>query len=58
MAHYNMPHLPKLRTEDRLVQYVLIGKMGSSLINLLKEQFFNNDTSNDLGSSTSGMGKI
>jgi hypothetical protein len=43
MAHYSMPHLPKLRTEDRLVHYDLIGKMGSSLINLLKEQFFNND---------------
>ena len=53
MAHYSMPHLPKL--EDRLVTYRILGKMGISLINLLKEQFFNNDTSNDLGSSTSGM---
>ena len=55
MAHYSMPHLPKLRTEDRMVTYSILGEMGISLINLLKKQFFNNDTSDDLGSSTSGM---
>ena len=57
MAHYSMPHLPKLRTEDRLVTYALIGKMGSSLINLLIEHFFHDDKSNTLGSPTSDMGK-
>ena len=57
MAHYNMPHLPKIRTEDRLVTYRILGEMGISLINLLQEQFFNNDISNDLGSSTRSMGK-
>jgi len=57
MAHYNMPHLPKLRTEDRLSTYSTLAEMGSIIIKVLTKEFFHDDISNDLGSSTSGMGK-